>query len=183
MVDSTTQTPKRPRSARAGAPSTESASLDDLVAGLESEVAAEPAPTRRRGRRPADEAPTSEAPDGAPAPAPTQVEVPNILLSAELPLSEDDDLSAIEGEAAPRLVSIVESLLFAASKPLGVRDIRQILKEASLRQVQLALKQLGRDLEGRGVVLAQAAGGFRLRTNPENGRWVQQLLAERPVKL
>ncbi len=185
MVDSTTQTPKRPRSARGSTPSTESASLDDLVAGLEREPAEAPRRGGRRGAGASEPSPEpAPVPTGEPAVAePAVAEVPDIVLSAELPLSEDDDLSAIEGEAAPRLVSIVESLLFAASKPLGVRDIRQILKEATLRQVQLAIKQLGRDLEGRGVVLAQALGGFRLRTNPENGRWVQQLLAERPTKL
>jgi segregation and condensation protein B len=80
-------------------------------------------------------------------------------------------------------VSIIESLLFAANKPLGVRDIRHLLKDASQRQIQLALKQLGRDLQGRGIVLAQVAGGFRLRTDPENSRWVQLLLAEKPARL
>jgi len=156
MVDST-PTPKR---AREEAEASTQSSLGDLVAGL-------------------DEA-TTRRPRSGDAQARPAVDV---LLSAELPLGEDDDLSMIEGEAAPRLVSIVESLLFASSKALGVRDIRGILKDASVRQIQLALKQLGRDLEGRGVILAQAAGGFRLRTNPENGRWVQQLLAERPAKL
>ena len=33
------------------------------------------------------------------------------------------------------------------------------------------------------MVLAQVAGGFRLRTDPENSRWVQLLLAERPARL
>lgn len=158
MADSTPQTPKR---AREKSEAATQSSLGDLVAALDG------------GARPA-----------APAPAPAEARpAVDVLLSAELPLGEDDDLSLIEGEAAPRLVSIVESLLFASSKALGVRDIRAILKDATVRQIQLALKQLGRDLEGRGVILAQAAGGFRLRTNPENGRWVQQLLAERPAKL
>jgi segregation and condensation protein B len=104
-------------------------------------------------------------------------------LADNLPMEGDDDLTGIEGEASPQLVSIVESLLFAAERPIGVRELRKILKEPSKRQIQLALLQLRRDLAGRGVVLAQVAGGFRLRTNPENARWVQDMLAVKPARL
>ncbi len=138
---------------------TADASLDDLVAALDGATAREPA---------GDD---GDDDDGV------------VELSDSLPIAEDDDLSAIEGEASPRLVSIVESLLFAANKPLGVRDLRHVLKDASVRQIQLALKQLTTELAPRGVVLAQVAGGFRLRTNPENARWVQMLLADKPARL
>ena len=55
----------------------------------------------------------------------------DVELSDSLPIAAEDDLSEIEGEASTRLVSIVESLLFAANKALGVREIRQLLKDAS----------------------------------------------------
>jgi segregation and condensation protein B len=157
---------------------TAGASLDDLVAALDD--------AKERGRA---------AQRGEPAPVPVDddedgdvVATPmadddDVQLSDALPMAEDDDLSAVEGEASPRLVSIVESLLFAATKPLGVRELRSVLKEASIRQIQLALKQLSAELGERGVVLAQVASGFRLRTNPENARWVQLLLADKPARL
>jgi segregation and condensation protein B len=104
-------------------------------------------------------------------------------LADELPMDEDDDLSQVEGEASPRLVSIVESLLFAANGPLTVKQLRRILKDPSKEQIQRALKQLGRLTEGRGVILHQVAGGFRLRTNPENAGFVQRMLASRPIRL
>jgi segregation and condensation protein B len=98
-------------------------------------------------------------------------------------MEPDDDLSEVEGDASRRLMSIVESLLFAATTPMTVLDIRKILKEPSVRQIQLAVKQLIAESAERGVVVGQVAGGFRLRTHPENARWVQQMLAGKPVRL
>ncbi|MBK8236452.1 MAG: SMC-Scp complex subunit ScpB [Deltaproteobacteria bacterium] len=191
MEDSAPTTHKRSRKRSQPTPAaTVEASLDELVAGLDAPTAetgeaGSPAVVDEPGAAPGEEPKRrkrgrkGEADDKDRADA----QLPGVQLSDSLPIAVDDDLSSVEGEAAPRLVWIIESLLFAANKPLGVREIRQILKEATLRQVQLALKQLGRDLEGRGIVLAQVAGGFRLRTHPENGRWVQALLAERPARL
>jgi segregation and condensation protein B len=132
------------------------ASLDDLVAAL--------------GGKPAEEGQAQDSGDA-------------VEIAERLPMDPDDDLSEVEGEASPRLVSIIESLLFAADRPLSVKAIRKILKEPSSRQVQLALKQIGKDSEDRGIGLTQVAGGYRLRTNPANAHWVQRMLAARPAKL
>ncbi|HWB78587.1 MAG TPA: SMC-Scp complex subunit ScpB [Nannocystaceae bacterium] len=167
MTDTETRREKRGRAkpAEPDRRATET-STGDLVAQL-----GDAAPPKRGRKKGASEESEAQAPSD------------EVELSDSLPIAAEDDLSEIEGEASARLVSIVESLLFAANKPLGVREIRQLLKDASQRQIQLALKQLGRDLQGRGIVLAQVAGGFRLRTDPENSRWVQLLLAERPARL
>jgi segregation and condensation protein B len=191
MNDTEVPARKRSRSSPAGSKDadreTEQASTGDLVAqlgGAANDEAAAPGKPPRRARRRAGDEPAREVdPDAADTEAQVQEQLAGVTLSDELPIAAEDDLTDIEGEASLRLVSIVESLLFAANKALGVREIRQLLKEASLRQVQLALKQLGRDLQGRGILLAQVAGGFRLRTDPENSRWVQLLLAERPARL
>lgn len=107
----------------------------------------------------------------------------DLELADELPVDPDDDIRDVDGEASPRLVSIVESLLFAASKPLRVKDIRRLLKEPTKRQIQLALKVLMESTKDRGIVLGQVAGGFRLRTHPDNAEYVQRLIAGRPVRL
>ena len=106
-----------------------------------------------------------------------------VELVSELPIDAEDDLSQVEGEASPRLMSIIESLLFAATSPLTVKKIRKVLKDPTAHQVQLALKQLILDGEERGVRVIQAAGGFVLRTNPANAQWVQELLQAKPVRL
>jgi len=122
----------------------------------------------------------------APPPLPAaevEARADGVELSDTLPMAPEDDLSRVRGEASPRLVSVVESLLFASDRPLTVRDIRRVLKEPTVRQVQLALRQLSHDTASRGVVLGQVAGGFRLRTHPNNARWVQKLLAGKPARL
>jgi segregation and condensation protein B len=106
-----------------------------------------------------------------------------VKLIDTLPIDIEDDLSQVEGEASPRLVSIVESLLFASAKPLRVKQIRKVLEEPSVRQIQLALKHLIAHNDSRGVVVAQVAGGFVLQTHPQNATWVQRLLQAKPVRL
>jgi segregation and condensation protein B len=119
-----------------------------------------------------------------PALEPTSEPRPDgVELSDTLPMAPEDDLSRVKGQASPRLMSVIESILFASDRPLTVRDIRRLLKEPTVRQVQLALKQLQIDTMVRGVVLSQVAGGFRLRTNPNNAQWVQRLLAGKPARL
>ena len=106
-----------------------------------------------------------------------------VKLSEELPIDPEDDLRQVEGEASPRLVSIIESLLFAAAKPLRVQDLRKVLAETSKHQIQLALKHLLAITRERGVVLAQVAGGFQYRTHPDNAVWVQKMLQAKPARL
>src|SRR5690606_2300928 len=112
-----------------------------------------------------------------------RVASPGVVLSDELPIDPDDDLRAVEGEASARLVSILESLLFSAAKPLSVKDLRKVLQETSQRQIQLALRHLLEVTSSRGIVLAQVAGGFQFRTHPENALWVQKMLQAKPAKL
>ncbi len=122
----------------------------------------------------------------APPPAEPSEEEPRpdgVDLSDTLPMAPEDDLSRVRGQASPRLMSVVESLLFASDRPLTVRDIRKVLREPTVRQVQLALKRLQVETASRGVVLSQVAGGFRLRTHPANAKWVQKMLASKPARL
>lgn len=139
---------------------------DDLgLDGYDDGELVEPAPKAK-----AKTEPTEPLPDG-------------VELSDSLPMAPEDDITRVRGRASPRLVSVVESLLFASERPLTVRDIRKVLKEPTVRQVQLALRKLQADTAKRGVVLSQVAGGFRLRTNPNNSRWVQKMLAGKPARL
>jgi segregation and condensation protein B len=143
--------------------SSDELTIEDLVRSLGNE---------KRGERDGQMVAPSIAANGSP-----------VSLVEDLPMDAADDLRDIDGEASPRLMSIIESLLFAAEKPLTVKQIRKLLREPSQRQVQLALKQLLNDTHHRGVMLAQVAGGFLLRTNPKNARWVQKFLQSRPVRL
>jgi segregation and condensation protein B len=85
--------------------------------------------------------------------------------------------------ASPRLQSIVESILFAADKPLSLKAIAELLGETEMARVRGAVAAVEESYASRGFQLHQVAGGYQFRTNPENAPWVQKLLAQKPVKL
>jgi segregation and condensation protein B len=82
-----------------------------------------------------------------------------------------------------RLKSILESLLFAAEKPLTPLELRRLSGIADAEAVQTALDALVEDYSGRGVALYDVAGGYQFRTHPTNSEYVQRLIAGRPVRL
>jgi segregation and condensation protein B len=103
--------------------------------------------------------------------------------------------------------SIVESLIFASGSPLPLRKIVEALKsvlskacpepgrrvegsvqneeEVKAQEVREAIAELQQEYnrEGRGVRLAEVAGGYQLRTAWENAEYVKMLLRERPSRL
>lgn len=85
--------------------------------------------------------------------------------------------------ASPRLQSIVESLLFAADKPLTLKHLGELMEENELARIRAALAAIEVGCASRGFQLHQVAGGFQFRTNPQNAAWVQKLLAQKPVRL
>jgi segregation and condensation protein B len=115
---------------------------------------------------------------------------------AEAGAGENPEVSwPLTGE---RLVSVLESLLFAADKPLSVERIHELLEETASaphkpsgpplykpQQLEGALLSLSELLErnGRGIGLHEVAGGWQLRTAPQNAPWVQRLLKQKPVRL
>lgn len=91
-----------------------------------------------------------------------------------------------EGEevlAESRLESILESLLFASDKPLGMAELKRLLGERDGKKVTAAVTALTERRRGMGIEVAALSSGWHLRTNPENAAWVSKLLVGRPVRL
>ena len=95
----------------------------------------------------------------------------------------DADLEPVRGISPERLKTIVESLLFAADKPLNLPQLRHLTGERNLGSIQAALDVLVEDYRERGVVLGELAGGYQFRTHPSSSEYVQRLIAGRPVRL
>ena len=74
--------------------------------------------------------------------------------------------------------SIVESLLFAADKPLTLKQLGDLAR-ARPNWRGCARPSLPSSWRTRAAAfqLHQVAGGYQFRTNPENAQWVQKLLA------
>jgi segregation and condensation protein B len=97
----------------------------------------------------------------------------------------DGEPSAEEPPAvAPgRLANIIESLLFASDRPLTLNELKRHVGERDGAKLTAALEDLrGRRAES-GVQVVQVAGGWHLRTNPENVAWVSRILAGKPPRL
>src|SRR5258708_3448298 len=78
---------------------------------------------------------------------------------------------------------IVLSLLFVADKPVALDQLHQAtaIDRKNLKQALDALAvEYQQDLSG--LVLQEVAGGFQLRTHPENSEYVRRLLQAKPQK-
>ena len=97
--------------------------------------------------------------------------------SVEIAEPSGDDDTAAQAVAARELKAIVESLLFVSSEPLSVQRLLAVIGDVTKAEVTQALQSLGEELEqeGRGLRLAEVAGGFRLLTKQEYAGWIKRL--------
>jgi segregation and condensation protein B len=105
----------------------------------------------------------------------TPVVVPNGH-PAGIEASGNDD-AATQAVAARELKAIVESLLFVSQEPLSIQRITAVIGDVSKAEVSQALRSLEEELaqDGRGIRLAEIAGGFRLVTKQEYASWIKRL--------
>ena len=84
----------------------------------------------------------------------------------------------------PNLKSIVESILFVADAPMTLDRLCTLLEEFDRGEVRNALNALAEEYsgEGRGVILAEVAGGYQFRTTTENADYLRRLSKSRPAK-
>ena len=94
-----------------------------------------------------------------------------------------DTVEGVEAISESRLESILESLLFASDKPLGMAELKRLLGERDNKKVTAAVQSLTERRKGTGIEVAALSSGWHLRTNPEHAAWVSKLLVGRPVRL
>jgi segregation and condensation protein B len=86
---------------------------------------------------------------------------------------------------APDRLAILEALLFVAEEPLPLSKLQEILADASSADTDGSLRDLAVRLEseGRGLMVQEVAGGFRLTTRPDVHAWIQKLQQVKPARL
>jgi segregation and condensation protein B len=98
--------------------------------------------------------------------------------------AEIEDIEEIPEE---KLVSIVESLLFASDKPQSVAVLKAAFAGTKIRSADIrkALKHLEVEyMSGnRGVDLVEVASGYQIRTKAENATYLQRTIKARPFRL
>lgn len=72
---------------------------------------------------------------------------------------------------------IIEALLLVSQTPLTLERICQVVAEADRSAVRGAIEALQEEYRapGRGLLIAEVAGGYQLRTRPETAEWIRRL--------
>ena len=178
-----------------------------------SHSATEPQEPSPKSRDPQDETPTRAATVAEPAPdtevtevsaAPEEddwddptreVEADQLAALTSQSAAPADDVAANAGEATAesagespgvgpgRLENVVESLLFASDRPLMLNELKRLTGEREGAKITMALEMLRSRREGTGIQVIPVAGGWHLRTNPDNVAWVSRLVAAKPQRL
>jgi segregation and condensation protein B len=110
--------------------------------------------------------------------------------TAEIDVPEDKEEPFEKLAAAARRLSearvrtVVETLLFLTEKPLAVEELR-VATGVEPARLEKALDQLsGHYREGVcGIVLHEVAGGWQLRTSPDNADFARRFLRVKPQRL
>ncbi len=112
------------------------------------------------------------------------------VVPAEIDVAEEKEepfeklAAAAKRLGVDRVRTVVETLLFLAEHPIGVEEIRQATGLEAER-IEKALDQLsGHYREGPcGVVLHEVAGGWQLRSSPDNAAFARRFLRVKPQRL
>jgi len=161
-------------------------------AGEESTAPAESATEEAQVASPEETASEETAPEETPAIASAEaidqsatpaVTAPDAEASEPAPTEGQEGEAGEEAVTESRLESILESLLFASDKPLGLAELKRLLGERDGKKVTAAVQSLAERRKGMGIEVAALSSGWHLRTNPENAVWVSKLLVGRPVRL
>lgn len=99
--------------------------------------------------------------------------------------NETIQTETIQTTETEKLASIIESLLFVTEKPLTVQRLKELLDVQEAQQIRDAIELLRESYKQniRGITIADVAGGYQLRTLPDNAQWVLALNQARPQKL
>ncbi len=114
---------------------------------------------------------SSEEPTAEPEVEAHAVEAAVTDMAASAPASDPalSDLRALKG--------ILEALLFVTAEPIPVTRFLALLGAVTKQEVDQALASLSHDYEqeGRGLQLAEVAGGYRIVTKAEFAPWLKRL--------
>lgn len=105
----------------------------------------------------------------------TEANAMDIAVSNGCPEERAVELNRVQSMA--ELQAILESLLFVSPEPMSVVRLTSVIGTVTKVEVEEALRSLGHalDQEGRGVRLAEIAGGYRIVTKQEHASWIKRL--------
>ena len=115
----------------------------------------------------------------------TELAEPQDSLPSVSNTNKDEHLKDSSDVLLSEVLASVEALLYAAGEPLTPRELKSVLPEAK-DLIVVALKELVAryQVDGRGLTIAEVAGGYQIVTRPEFHERVSRLFeAKRPARL
>ena len=83
------------------------------------------------------------------------------------------------------LTNVLEAILLAAGRPLSIAQITELFEEGERPtdvDLRVALSDLARRYDGRGIELSEVASGWRIQIRPVHSPVVSRLWQERPTR-
>lgn len=80
-------------------------------------------------------------------------------------IAENEAAAAAVEEAVLRLTLPIEALLFVAGEPLSIKKIAKLTRATEV-EVAATLARVSADYAERGIIVREAAGGYRFATSP-----------------
>lgn len=80
---------------------------------------------------------------------------------------------------------IVEAILFAANRPMTVKQVQQVfpeIEQPELIEILGAIESITEDYRDRPIELKRVASGYRFQVRQELSRWVSRLFEEKPPR-
>lgn len=80
---------------------------------------------------------------------------------------------------------IVEAILFAANRPMTVKQVQQVfteIEQPEIFEIQAAIESITEDYRDRPIELKRIASGYRFQVRQELSRWVSRLFEEKPPR-
>jgi segregation and condensation protein B len=80
---------------------------------------------------------------------------------------------------------IVEAIIFAANRPMTVKQIQQVfpeIEQPELDEIHAAIESITEDYRDRPIELKHVASGYRFQVRQELSRWVSRLFEEKPPR-
>jgi len=102
-----------------------------------------------------------------------------IFIGSQIPLSEQLKECDVDTKR------IVEAILFAANKPMTIKQIQQAfpeLEQPDTLEIQQAIEAISQDYLARPIGLKQLASGYRFQIKEGMAHWVTRLFEEKPPR-
>jgi segregation and condensation protein B len=83
------------------------------------------------------------------------------------------------------LKRIVEAIIFAANRPMTIKQIQQVfpeIEQPDTLEILGAIESITEDYRDRPIELKHVASGYRFQVRQELSRWVSRLFEEKPPR-